>query len=148
VNERSKASLTSTLEEVVEVTIRPERRRRWRAEDKYRIVQETLAPGAVVVAVARRHGISTGLLYTWRRQALSRAMSGFLPVQVVADAAPASPSHDTAAPAQARLPEVAAPPVSGVIEIALSNGVSLRVDALVDEGALRRVLSALEGRRC
>jgi transposase len=144
VSERSKASPTSTLEEVVEVTVRPERRRRWRAEDKYRIVQETLAPGAVVMAVARRHGISTGLLYTWRRQALSRAMSGFLPVQVVADA-PASPLPEAVMPPS---PETTSPPASGVIEIALSSGVTLRVDASVDEDALRRVLSALEGRRC
>jgi transposase len=126
------------------VTVRPERRRRWRAEDKYRIVQETLTPGAVVMAVARRHGISTGLLYTWRRQALARAMSGFLPVQVVADAS-ASPLPDTATPPS---PETSSSPARSVIEIVLSSGVSLRVDASVDEDALRRVLSALEGRRC
>jgi transposase len=130
------------------VTVRPERRRRWRAEDKYRIVQETLAPGAVVMAVARRHGISTGLLYTWRRQALSRAMSGFLPVQVVGDVAPASPLPGTGITAEPPLPEAASSPASGVIEIVLSSGVSLRVDGTVDEDALRRVLSALEGRRC
>jgi transposase len=145
-SERSKASLTGTLEEVVEVTVRPERRRRWRSEDKYRIVQETLAPGAVVTAVARRHRISTGLLYTWRRQALSHALSGFQPVQVVADAAlPAPPSTDTTLPAQPPSPEVTSP-ANGVIEITLPNAICLRVDASVDEDALRRVLSALEGR--
>jgi transposase len=31
-------------------------RRRWSADDKARIVEETLAPGAVVSEVARRHG--------------------------------------------------------------------------------------------
>ncbi|HEY4250946.1 MAG TPA: transposase, partial [Roseomonas sp.] len=66
----------------VEVRVRAERRRPWPDEDKLRIVRETLAPGAVVQAVADRHGISTGQLYTWRKQMLAMAMSGFTPVEV------------------------------------------------------------------
>ncbi|WP_262313450.1 transposase [Acidiphilium sp. AL] len=37
-----------------------ERRRRWRDEDKLRIVVEAEAPGAVFALVARRHEISRG----------------------------------------------------------------------------------------
>ncbi|MBM3559303.1 MAG: transposase [Alphaproteobacteria bacterium] len=33
-------------------------RRRWSADDKARMVEETLVPGAVVSAVARRHGLT------------------------------------------------------------------------------------------
>jgi transposase len=33
-----------------------ERRRRWSKDEKSRIVEETLMPGAVVCQVARRHG--------------------------------------------------------------------------------------------
>ena len=33
-----------------------ERRRRWSKDEKARIVEETLTPGAVVSEVARRHG--------------------------------------------------------------------------------------------
>jgi transposase len=33
-------------------------RRRWSVDDKARIVEETLAPGAVVSEVARRHGLT------------------------------------------------------------------------------------------
>jgi len=67
----------------VEVRVRTVRRRRWSAEDKLRIVSETLAPGAVAKVVADRHGIGTGLLFTWRREMLATAMSGFAPVAVV-----------------------------------------------------------------
>ena len=79
---------SGTLERV-EVTVRAERRRRWHAEDKLRIVRETLEPGVVAKAVAERHGISTGLLYTWRKQMLSTAMAGFMPVEVISEPAAA-----------------------------------------------------------
>src|SRR5918993_2773472 len=67
----------------VEVRVRTVRRRIWSPEDKLRIVRETLAPGAVAKAVAERHGIGTGLLFTWRREMLATAMSGLVPVDVV-----------------------------------------------------------------
>ena len=46
----------------------PERRRRWPPEDKMRILAEAFSPGACVGAVARRHDVSRGLIYTWRRK--------------------------------------------------------------------------------
>jgi transposase len=46
-----------------------ERRRRWSKDEKSRIVEETLMPGAVVSEVARRHGVAQSLLFTWRRLA-------------------------------------------------------------------------------
>ena len=39
-----------------------ERRRRWRLEEKLRIMAKTEEPGASVVAVVRRHEVSQGLL--------------------------------------------------------------------------------------
>ncbi len=45
------------------------RRRRFSADDKARIVEETLVAGAVVSEVARRHGLSPQQLFGWRRQA-------------------------------------------------------------------------------
>ena len=53
----------------VEVLGGVERRRRWSRDGKMRIIEETLAPGAVVTEIARRHGISTSLVFTWRRRA-------------------------------------------------------------------------------
>lgn len=47
------------------------RRRRFSDDDKVRIVEETLLPGAVVSEVARRHGLMPQQVFTWRRQAPS-----------------------------------------------------------------------------
>ena len=45
------------------------RRRLFASEFKARIIEETLIPGAVVSAVARRHGLTPQQVFTWRRQA-------------------------------------------------------------------------------
>ena len=45
------------------------RRRQWSANDKARIVVESLTPGANVSEVARRHGLSPQQLFACRRQA-------------------------------------------------------------------------------
>jgi transposase len=52
----------------VEVLHGPERRRRWSAEEKARIVAESFEPGTVVSSVARRHGLHRNQLYAWRRE--------------------------------------------------------------------------------
>ena len=64
-----------------------ERRRRWNRDEKARIVEETLMPGAVVCEVARRHGVAQSLLFTWRRQARTPEPGGrdgsiLLPVEI------------------------------------------------------------------
>ncbi|WP_407080343.1 IS66-like element accessory protein TnpA [Bradyrhizobium roseum] len=69
----------------VEVLGGIERRRRWSRDDKLRIIEETLAPGAVVTEIARRHGISTSLVFTWRRARLASVVSAgpkLVPVQL------------------------------------------------------------------
>src|ERR1700678_3304702 len=72
----------------VEVLGGVERRRRWSRDDKMRIIEETLAPGAVVTEIARRHGIATSLVFTWRRPRLATVASAagprLVPVQVTA----------------------------------------------------------------
>jgi transposase len=121
----------------VEVRVRAERRRKWSIEDKLRIVRETLEPGAVAKAVAERHGIGTGLLFTWRREMLATAMSGFVPVEVV----PETPRVEAAVSAPATTTET-----PGVIEVALPSGTTVRVIGRVDAAALRGVLAELGGR--
>jgi transposase len=66
-------------------------RRRWSAEA--RILEETLAPGAVVSAVARRHDLTPQQLFTWRREARKRAEAdakalAFVPALVAPEPAP------------------------------------------------------------
>ena len=122
----------------VEVRVRAVRRRNWSAEDKLRIVRETLEAGARAKAVADRHGISTGLLFTWRKQMLATAMSGFVPVGVVPEAPRLEPPPPAAAPA--------APEAPGTIEIGLPSGATVRVSGRIDPGLLRAVLAELGGR--
>jgi transposase len=74
------------INERIDIRVGVERRRRWGREDKLRIVRESLAANAVVTEVARRHEIGTGLLYTWRKQALAGLLGSFLPVRIVANA--------------------------------------------------------------
>ena len=42
-------------------------RRYWPAHEKLRIIEESLAPGESVSAVARRNGVAPNLLFRWRR---------------------------------------------------------------------------------
>ena len=138
-----KSSLRRGAGSGVEVRVRAIRRRNWSAEDKLRIVRETLEPGAVATAVADRHGISTGLLFTWRKQMLATAMAGFVPVGVVPEAQrPEAQRPEPPSPAAAP----AAPEAPGTIEIGLPSGATVRVSGRIDPGLLRAVLAELGGR--
>jgi len=133
--EARKRPLESELPEQIEVRVRRERRRRWTPADKLRIVEEAFAPGAVAKRVAERHEISTGLLFTWRRQLTVNASAGFVPVRLMADAAgtPSTPSEATSG-------------VNGQIEIEMRNGVRVRVGHGADLKVLRGVQTILDGR--
>ena len=139
----------SVREGPIEVITRGERRRVWTPEQKRDIVMESLEPGGSPIAVARRHGIGSGLLYTWRRQVVEGQLKALLPVPP--RFVPVAPLPDGKVAAEPPMPQVApsaamsggAPPL---IEIVLPDGVTVRVGAAVDEAALRRVLVAL-GRR-
>jgi transposase len=58
----------------IELITRGERRRRWSVEQKREIAAESLEPGISPITVARRYGISSGLLYTWRRHLLEGSL--------------------------------------------------------------------------
>jgi len=122
----------------VEVRVRAVRRRDWSPEERLRIVRETLEPGTVVQTVADRHGVSTGQLYTWRKQMLATAMAGFVPVAVLQEPPP------PALPAPPAVP--AAVEAAGSLEIVLPSGASIRVTGTVDAVTLRMVLAELGGR--
>jgi transposase len=54
----------------IEVITSVQRRRRWSAAEKVRLVEEAMQPGSSVSAVARRHGIAPSQLFGWKRRML------------------------------------------------------------------------------
>jgi transposase len=66
--------MTDTREKV-EVITSVQRRRRWSAAEKMRMVEESQEPGASVSLVARRHGVNPNQLFTWRRLAAHGALT-------------------------------------------------------------------------
>jgi transposase len=54
------------------------RRRFWSADEKRRMIDESLAPGASVSKVAQRYGVNANQLFTWRRQEERSAATGGL----------------------------------------------------------------------
>ena len=140
-NEDLRSTRTRAREVRGEVLLGPERRRRWSTEEKLRILARSVAPGASVLLVCRTHGISSGQLYTWRRQFRTGELTGFAPVLV---APPADELPAAAAPIDLVPPVCAAEqPVGGLIEMELPSGVKLRLTGAVDAVMLRQVLSAL-----
>src|SRR5882762_9603630 len=119
-----------TVEPMAEILTQPERRRRWTSEQKLALVSESLRPGASPTQVARRYGISTGLLYTWRQLARSGELApvpAFVPVEIVPEA----------------LGLCGGERGDGVMVIELPGDRRVRVNRHVDTDALRRVLLAL-----
>jgi transposase len=128
----------------MEIITRGERRRRWTPEQKREIVAESYGPELTPTEVARKHGISSGQLYTWRHELLglraavvSRAVPRFAEVTLPVNPLPAAP-----------LPGVAprASRASSRIEIVLPGNIIVRIDAEVDGAALGRVLNLLRQR--
>ena len=111
------------------------RRRTWSADQKQRIIAESLAPGASVAEVARRYGLNSNMLFTWRQR--ERVVNdvaktvNIVPVRVVE----ATPTATATAPAS-----------MGRMEIVLVGGERILVGADVDVTALARIIKALTRR--
>jgi transposase len=117
------------------------RRRRWSEEERARILTESFAPGANISAVARRHGVSGGLLHCWRKQARALASEEasadtprFIPI-AIADERGCQRSGATTAKDSRSPPE-------RMIEIETS-GALVRVPIGADSKTLSIVLAAL-----
>jgi transposase len=108
-------------------------RRRWSADEKARILEEAMVPGAVVSEVARRHDMAPQHLFTWLRQARREADNhplAFTPVVV---------SPDTPQPTPATYREA-------IIEIVV-EGVVIRIPPGADGATLALVLHLLKSLR-
>ncbi|MBK8209245.1 MAG: transposase [Rhodospirillales bacterium] len=78
-----------------EVLGRVERRRRFSLQEKLAVLAEASAPGVVISAVARRHGLLPAQVFKWRRLAAlgvigiegASGLPSFVAVEVAEDAA-------------------------------------------------------------
>jgi transposase len=123
-------------------------RRLWTVDQKLLMLRDAFGSGGEVRTAMERHEVSSGQLYTWRKQAMSGELSGF--------SAPALPSplpQPVPCFAEVEIAEPEQPPPRAIAELAqvsigqigieLSSGIKLTVDAGVDADALARVLSVV-----
>jgi transposase len=123
----------------VTVLSSPERRRRWSAAEKLRVVAESLSAGSSVAEFARRRDIHPNLVHAWRRQArtgeLSVAPDGearFVSVAVAAESSAAlTPGSDGGS--------------GSIIEVVLRNRRVLRLSERAAPGRVAQLADALEG---
>jgi len=131
----------------MEIITGVERRRRWRVEEKLRIVAECERPGACLASVARQHDVSSGLLWNWRRQARRGLLRvelapHFFPVQVTDEPISRDPRQRSRS---LTVPPGMATSADAQIEIMLLDGTMIRAGQNVSLATLRRVLTALRG---
>jgi transposase len=120
-------------------TPKREARRRRSIEEKRRIVEETLAAGASVARVARRHAVNANQVFYWRKkyregQLGKRQSSKLLPVTL----------SDISRSKSGRVGCAPSPSAVGSMEIHLAKG-TLRVAGNVDVVVLRTAIECLLG---
>lgn len=126
----------------IEIITGKERRRRWSAAEKLRIVAEAEEPGACIKAVATRHDVYPSLLFYWRRQVREGRLgasdpTGFVPVRLLAS--PPDPATRPAIQAAADTSDAAG------IAITLPDGTRLYIRHAAQLPLLRPVIVALRG---
>ncbi|UWU25656.1 transposase (plasmid) [Rhizobium sp. CB3060] len=112
-----------------------ERRRLWRDEQKLEIVMSVGIDGATITEVAQRHDVTRQQIYTWRSELKkkgllsSSANAVFVPVDMnaVQTEICGDRQHST-----------------GMIELQLGCGRSLRFDSTLDGATLTRLIRAVE----
>jgi transposase len=136
----------------------PRTKRHYRsADERRRIVEETLLPGTSVAVIARAHGVNANQVFAWRKmyqagQLGSTAQASvlettsscmrLLPVTVT-DEAENTQAVPVAVSTQCGVDHEAAA-VPGSIELTMAK-VQIRITGHVDAGALRVVLEFLRG---
>jgi transposase len=113
-----------------------ERRRRWRDEDKVRIVRSVGVGGVTVTQLAHQHEITRQQIYAWRHELKKKGLlspSGgmaFLPVDLTSLQNGSAGTDIPAAPA--------------LVEVRLQNGRSIHFDGTLDGASLARLIRVVE----
>jgi transposase len=124
----------------VGVGLQPEKRIRRTTEEKLRIVEATLVPGASIARVAREHGVNANQVFQWRYE----YRKGILPQRPKEARAELLPVTLTAVPSSSITPTIVEPESpSGLIHIELPGRASVNVENGVDPALVRVVLESL-----
>jgi transposase len=123
----------------VELITGRKRRRDWTEDEKAEILAASVAPGSKVAQVARRYGVSRGLLWTWRRKAMdalaAQTAPDFIPLRIESEPAEgAALISEPVAPLPASREQTA-----GSIEVTIGRA-RVRVEGAVDPEVLRQLL--------
>lgn len=121
-------------------------RKRWSLEEKRRIVELTLVPGASVARIAQAEGVNANQVFLWRRayqkgELLSR--SALLPVVIEADAGSDADLISDLEVAQAAPAQPVPVPPSGAIHIEFPGRAAISVERGADRVLLRTILESL-----
>ena len=114
-----------------------ERRRRWRDEDKVRIVRSVGVGGVTVTQLAHRHEVTRQQIYSWRHELKKKGLwplssgAAFLPVDI----------SDLGKPPEVQADIAIAP---SMVEIRLQNGRSLHFDGTMDGAILAKLIHLAE----
>jgi transposase len=127
----------------IEVLTGPVRRRRWSAEEKARIVEETLAPGARVSEVARRWQVCSQQVFGWRRAACRAVTAVAATTTAEAPAAPDFVPIMTGVRQAVSIPRATPASAAPVIEVKLAGAVVRVASGMDDAAQLTAVLRAV-----
>ena len=122
------------------VTLKDGRTRRvWSKQDRLRIVEETLKPGASVALVARAHDVNANQVFKWRKQYhegqldVAPTASTLVPVKI-SDSVPMGGSADARPRGKTRR--------YGIIDIDLGHA-RVRIEGAADPDCVRAALERL-----
>jgi transposase len=114
------------------------RRRDWSDEEKDQILAESYSGEMSVSAVARRHGLSPGQLFTWRRQARQQREPAVPPMFV-----PAVIDRAVEPPPPRRKTTTRQAPSIAAIELEV-GGAFVRIASGTDSATIAAVIQALK----
>jgi transposase len=126
-----------TSNAIVSVRVAGAKKRRRSVEERRKIVEATLQPGASVSRVARRHDVNANQVFHWRKlyregRLGDRTTTKLLPVRVTDERS----ARESEGDGTAWRP--------GTIEIQLAKG-TVRIAGAVDVSALRAAIECLAG---
>jgi transposase len=123
----------------------PMGRKRWSLEEKRRIVELTLVPGASVARIAQAEGVNANQVFLWRRAyRKGDLLPGSALLPVVIEAEPASDADLTSDLEVAQTaPEQLPVPPSGAIHIEFPGRAAISVERGADRALLRTILESM-----